>query len=72
LLKNKPGANKMLYVIEESQLLRMWSVIRRFGDIREIKYPEIQSELLTEAQILLTAFVLELQPLPRISSASQY
>jgi hypothetical protein len=55
---------KMIYVVDERQLLRVWSVIRCFGEIREIKDPAIRSEVLTEAQILLTAFVQELQPMP--------
>jgi hypothetical protein len=55
----------MVYTMDEGQLLRVWAVICCFGEIREIQDPIIQSEILTNAQILLTAFVLELQPLPR-------
>jgi hypothetical protein len=54
----------MVYTMDEGQLLRVWAVICCFGEIREIQDPIIQSEILTNAQILLTAFVLELQPLP--------
>jgi hypothetical protein len=54
----------MVYRMEDDQLLRLWSVVHCFGVIREIKNPVIKSEILTKAQILLTAFVLELQPLP--------
>jgi hypothetical protein len=54
----------MLYTMDEGQLLRVWSVIRCFSEIREIDDPLVQSEILTGAQLLLTAFVLELQPFP--------
>lgn len=54
----------MVYTMDDGQLLRVWSVIRQFSEIREINDPVVQSEMLTAAQILLTAFVLELQPLP--------
>jgi hypothetical protein len=60
----------MIYVMDERQLLRVWSVIRCFGEIREIKDPAIRSEVLTEAQILLTAFVQELQPMPHQASST--
>jgi hypothetical protein len=53
---------EMVYTIEEGQLLRLWTVIRYFGVIREIQDPVAQAEILTDAQILLTAFVLDLQP----------
>jgi hypothetical protein len=54
----------MLYTMDEDQLSRVWSVIRCFQTMREIRDPVIQSKILTDAQILLTAFVLDLQPLP--------
>jgi hypothetical protein len=54
----------MVYTMDEGQLLRVWSVIRCFEEIREITDPLMQSEILTDAQILLTAFVLDLKPLP--------
>lgn len=53
----------MLYTMDEGQLLRVWSVIRCFSEIREIADPLVQSEVLIGTQLLLTAFVLELQPL---------
>jgi hypothetical protein len=52
----------MVYTMEEGQLLRLWSVIRCFEVIRDIQDPVAQSEILTRAQILLTAFVLDLKP----------
>ena len=61
---NKLRTNKVVYRMEDDQLLRLWSVVRCFGVIREITDPVIKSEILTKAQILLTDFVLELQPLP--------
>lgn len=54
----------MVYTMDEGQLLRVWTVICCFGRIRELEDPTIQSQLLTDAQILLTAFVLDLKPLP--------
>jgi hypothetical protein len=53
----------MLYEVDEGQLLRVWTVMRCFAEMRRIKDPIIQSEILTNAQILLTAFVLDLKPL---------
>jgi hypothetical protein len=53
----------MGYIINDDNLLKLLSVIHCFGAIREIKNPEVQSEILTQAQILLTGFVLALQPL---------
>jgi len=48
---------EMIYTVDQSQLLRLWSVIRCFGDIRKIPDPEVQAEILTKAQILLTAWL---------------
>jgi hypothetical protein len=55
----------MLYTLDQGQLLRISTVIRYLGIIREISDPTAQSEVLTDAQILLTAFVLDLEPAPR-------
>jgi hypothetical protein len=55
----------MVYTMNERQLFRVWTVIRFLGEIREIEDPITQAEILTDAQILLTAFVLDLQPLSR-------
>jgi hypothetical protein len=54
----------MVYTIDERQLLRVWSVICCFAEMRKIQDPMTQSELLTKAQMLLTAFVLDLKQLP--------
>jgi hypothetical protein len=56
--------NKMVYTMDEGQLFRVWTVIRFLSEMRETEDPIAQSEILTDAQILLTAFVLDLQPLP--------
>ena len=53
----------MRYEVDEGQLLRVWTVMRYFAEMRRIEDPIIQSEILTNAQILLTAFVLDLKPL---------
>jgi hypothetical protein len=54
----------MLYTLDQGQLLRIRTVIRYLGIIREIPDPTAQAAVLTDAQILLTAFVLDLEPLP--------
>jgi|HubBroStandDraft_6_1064221.scaffolds.fasta_scaffold1110087_2 hypothetical protein len=52
----------MLYAIDEQQLLRVWSVIRCF-QTSVLSMTHAQAEILTKAQILLTAFAVDLQPL---------
>src|ERR1700758_246953 len=52
---------EMVYRINEHQLLRVWSVISSFSRIREIDDPLAQSEILTNAQMLFTAFVFDLE-----------
>ena len=63
LLTEKIGTKKMVYTLDECQLLRLWSVMHCFTQIREINDPVAQSEIITNAQILLTAFVIDLKPL---------
>jgi hypothetical protein len=63
--KGKAGTNEMVYRINEHQLLRVWSVISSFSRIREIDDPLAQSEILTNAQMLLTAFVFDLGAVAR-------
>ena len=60
----------MVYTMDEGQLFRVWTVIRFLGEMREIDDPAAQTEILTDAQILLTAFVLDLQPLPEHRTTS--
>ena len=62
----------MVYTTDDGQLLGLWTAIRLIGEVREIQDPIVQDEVLTEAQILLTAFVLGLEPLgaDQTSSAS--
>jgi hypothetical protein len=57
------GIPPMLYTMNQCQLLRLWSVMHCFTQIREINDPVTQSEILTNAQVLLTAFVIDLKPL---------
>jgi hypothetical protein len=59
--KGKAGTNEMVYRINEHQLLRVWSVISSFSRIREIDDPLAQSQILTNAQMLFTAFVFDLE-----------
>jgi hypothetical protein len=54
----------MVYTIDERQLLSLWTVVRHLGHVREISDATARSEMLTQAQIHLTALVLGLQPLP--------
>jgi hypothetical protein len=54
----------MIYTVDDGQLLMIWAVTRLLGEIREIPEPKDRSEVLTKAQALLTAFVLELSPSP--------
>ena len=55
----------MVYTMDVDQLFGLWTVIRLLGEVRDIPDAIIRSEILTEAQILLTAFVLGLKSLPR-------
>ena len=59
---------KMVYTMDECQLLDLWSVVRCFTQIREVKDPVTRSEILTNAQILLTALVIDLKPLEQSSA----
>jgi hypothetical protein len=60
-VSQKTGTKKMVYTMY--QLLRLRSVIRCFAEIRENGEPIIQSEILTNTQIILTAIVFDLNPL---------
>ena len=62
----------MVYTLDDNQLLNLWTVISQLGVIREMRDPTDRSILLTKAQALLTALVLELSPLlgDRNSTAS--
>ena len=53
----------MEFRTDESQLLGLWMATRLLGEIRHTEHRGDQAELLTKAQILLTAFVLGLEPL---------
>ena len=55
----------MVYMLDDGQLLSLWTAIRYLGEVREIPDTKERAEVLMEAQILLTAFVLELTPLTR-------
>ena len=51
----------MIYELDKRQLLRLWSVLSSFGEIRETKDPIIQSEILRRAQLVLADFVFGLK-----------
>ena len=53
----------MIYALDDSELLGLWTVIRYLGELREVADPMDRSEILTQAQIHLTAFIIGLQPL---------
>jgi len=57
---------------DEAQLLGLWTATRLLGEVRGLAQRGNQAELLSKAQILLTAFVLGLEPLgpDQASSAS--
>jgi hypothetical protein len=48
---------------DDAQFLGLWTATRLLGEIRGLDGGMDQAELLTKAQILLTAFVLGLEPL---------
>jgi hypothetical protein len=52
----------MVYTTDDGTLLGLWTAIRLIGIIREIQDPMVRAEILTKAQILLTAFCVELKP----------
>jgi hypothetical protein len=57
---------------DEAQLLGLWMATRLLGEIRGVEDRGDQAALLTKAQMLLTAFVIGLEPLgsDQINSAS--
>lgn len=62
----------MEFRTDEAQLFGLWTATRLLGVIRGLEHRGDQAELLTKVQILLTAFVLGLEPLgaDQASSAS--
>ena len=58
----------MIYEMDKRQLLRLWSVLSSFGEIRETKDPIMQSEILRRAQLVLTDFVFGLKRVPEGSN----
>ena len=58
------GTKEMVYTVDEQQLMELWTVVSCLGHVHEIADPISRSEILTRAQIHLTAFVLDLQPVP--------
>ena len=61
---------KMVYSVDENQILKLWSVICCFEAMRVIQDPTVQSEIITNAQTFLTAFVLDLRPSPGDEASS--
>ena len=61
----------MVYTTDDGPLLGLWTAIRLIGVIHEIEDPMARAEIVTQAQILMTAFCTELKPQPwdQISSA---
>ena len=52
----------MVYTTDDAQLLGLWTAIRFLGEVREIEDPIAHDELLIRTQLLLTAFVVGLEP----------
>jgi hypothetical protein len=48
---------------DDAHLLALWTATRLLGEIRGLEDPGDQAQLLTKAQMLLTSFVLGLEPL---------
>ena len=53
----------MEFRTDEAKFLGLWAATRLLGEIRDLEDPMDSAELLTKAQIRLTAFVLGLEPL---------
>lgn len=53
----------MEFRTDEAQLRGLWAATRLLGEIRGLEDPIARAELFTKAQVLLTAFVLGLEPL---------
>ena len=60
----------MIYELDKRQLLRLWSVLSSFGEIRETKDPIIQSEILRRAQLVFDR--LRLRPETSARGSNQY
>jgi hypothetical protein len=54
----------MLYSVNDGELFGLWTAIRLIGEVRDNPDPIVQSDFLTRTQMLLTAFVLGLEPWP--------
>jgi hypothetical protein len=52
----------MVYMTDDAQLLGLLTATRFLGEVREIEDPIARNEILMHAQILLTAFVMGLEP----------
>jgi hypothetical protein len=70
LRRNGTKTWKMFYSVDENQLLKLWSVICCFEAMRVIQDPTVQSEIITNAQTFLAAFVLDLRPSPGDEASS--
>ena len=53
----------MEFRTDDVQLLGLWTAARLLGVIRDVEHRGDQAELLTKAQILLTAFMVGLEPI---------
>jgi hypothetical protein len=62
-LADETEDKKVEFRTDEAQLLGLWAATRLLGEIRDLEDPMDRAELFTKAQILLTAFVLGLEPL---------
>jgi hypothetical protein len=60
---NKLRIREVIYTTDDGQLLGLLTAMRFLGEIREKVEPMDQTEVLIQAQILLTAFVVGLQPI---------
>ena len=56
------GPTAVEFRTDDAQLLGLWTAIRMLGVIRQVEDRGDRAELLTRAEILLTAFMVGLEP----------
>jgi hypothetical protein len=59
----KAGQDTMMYVLDDAQLVGLWTVVHCFTELHEVSDEAARAVILIQAQILLTAFIASLQPL---------
>ena len=57
-------------MIDDRQLLGLWAIIEYFGVLRELTDEKDRREILMRTQILLTAFIVGLEPVSGQTSSA--